>query len=130
MDGIIAQWVERIKGKLDELLPKKLTEEEFRLAIHPLLAAFCDEYGARAEIVDEHTMAIGRANSAFNRAVIEYLRPGYLNINFDRAADSAIGLFLGYLHRLAGDEKSGIRRLAGALFDGRMLLGTAPGGDR
>ncbi|HUT98505.1 MAG TPA: hypothetical protein VM054_05435 [bacterium] len=160
MDGVITRWVERIQVKLDELLPKKPNEEEFRQAIHPLLAAFCAEFGVRAEISDGYTLSTGRNDSAFNRVVVGYPHPGYLSLNFTRATDYAIGDFLGYLHRLAEDETSGIRRLAGALFDGRcivfvqcidgdwredyiaevdrgtlerlliMLLGTAPGGDR
>ncbi len=159
-DSVIGRWVEVIQAKLDELLPSKPDEEEFRRAIHPILAAFCTEYGGHAELVDGYTLAIGRPGSAFNRVVVGYPRRGYLSQNFTRATDSAIGKFLGYLHRLVEAEKSGIRRLAGALFDGRcivfvqcidgdwredyitevdpgtlerlliMLLGTAPGGDR
>lgn len=118
----IARWVEVIGGKLDELLAKKPTEEGFRLAVHPLMAAFCEEIGSRAEVSGEYTLAIGQANSVFNRVVIEYRRPGYLNLNFDKATDSAIERLLGYLHRLVEDEKSEIRRVAGVVFDGRCII--------
>jgi hypothetical protein len=156
--GAIGRWVEVIQRKLDEILPDKPDDEAFRLAVHPLLAAFCAEFGGRAELVDGYTLAIGGAGSAFDRVVVGYPTRGYLNLGFTRATDSAIGNFLGYLHRLAEDEKNGFSRLAGALFDGRcivfvqfidgnwledhitevdrgtlerlliMLLGTAPGG--
>jgi hypothetical protein len=158
--GAIGRWVEVVQRKLDEILPDKPDDEAFRLAVHPLLAAFCAEFGGHAELVDGYTLAIGRPGSAFDRVVVGYPHRGYLTLEFTRATDYATGHFLGYLHRLVEDETSGVRRLAGALFDGRciffvhcldgdwqedyvtevnrgtmerllvMLLGAAPGGGR
>jgi hypothetical protein len=122
IESNIARWVEVVQRKLDELLPDKPDDEAFRQAVHPLMAAFCEEIGSRAEVSGEYTIALGRADSIFNRVVIEYRRPGYLNLNFDKATDSAIERLLGYLHRLVEDEKSGIRRVAGVVFDGRCII--------
>lgn len=120
--GQIGRWVEVIQAKLDEILPDKPDDEAFRQAIHPLLAAFCAEFGSHAELVEGYTIATGRPGSAFDRVVVGYPWRGYLDLGFTRATDSAIGHFLGYLHRLIGDEKSGFSRLAGALFDGRCIV--------
>ena len=157
--GAIGRWVKVVQRKLDEILPNQPEDKEFRRAVHPLLAAFCAEYGGQAELIDGYTIAFDRPDSAFDRVFVGYSHRGYLNLGYTRATDYTIGDFLGYLHRLVEDESNGVRRLVGALFDGRcivfiqcmdgdwqedeitavnrdtlerllvMLLGTAPGGD-
>ncbi len=122
VERLVAQWVVKIQDKLGEILPKKPTEEELRLATYPLFDSFCAGLGSKYESRAEYALATGRADATFNHFVIEYKRPGYLKKFSDKATYSAIGQLRGYISGLAEKEKSKTQRLAGVVFDGRHII--------
>ncbi len=114
----IRQWAETIRKRLDEVVPSKPNEADFRRAIDPLLDEFCAAIGVRPMAHAEYTLATGIADAVFNRLVIEYERPGVLKPSLDAATRHSVQQVKDYLVGLAGKERQGVERLAGVAFDG------------
>ncbi len=53
-------------------------EADFRHPVEEALAQFADEAGVPLRIHHEYTLATGRADTVYNRLVVEYKRPGHL----------------------------------------------------
>ncbi len=121
-DRVIAQWSQKILARLEEILPSRPTEADFRREIDPLLEEFCTEVGVTPLAHAEYTLATGRADAVFNRLVIEYERPGVLKRIPDAATRHAIQQVKDYLGGLAKKERRQVERLAGVVFDGCFLI--------
>jgi SAM-dependent methyltransferase len=111
-----------LQRKLQEILPSRPNEADFRRAIDPFLDDFCREVGFNPLAHAEYTLATGRADAVFNRLVVEYERPGVLKVPPDQATRHAIRQVRGYLDGLARRERHAPHRLAGVVFDGRYLI--------
>ncbi|MDR7520640.1 MAG: hypothetical protein QN131_15155 [Armatimonadota bacterium] len=118
----IVQWSRKIHKRLHEILPSAPVEADFRRAIEPLLDKFCTEIGVTPLAHAECTLATGRADSVFNRLVIEYERPGVLKKSPDAATRHAIQQVRDYITGLAKKERHEVDRLAGVAFDGHFLI--------
>ncbi len=118
----IAHWSRKILARLNEILPSKPVEADFRRVIDPLLDEFCAEVGLNPLAHVEYTLATGRADAVFNRFVIEYERPGTLKKSQDAATQHAVQQVKGYIEALAKRQRHAIERLAGVAFDGHFLI--------
>jgi SAM-dependent methyltransferase len=121
-DRVIVQWSQKILARLEEILPSRPTEADFRRKIDPLLEEFCTKVGVTPRAHAEYTLATGRADAVFNRLVIEYERPGVLKKSPDAATRHAIQQVKDYLEGLAKKEHRQVERLAGVVFDGHFLI--------
>jgi len=121
-DRVIVQWSQKILARLEEILPSRSTEADFRRKIDPLLEEFCTEVGVTPLAHAEYTLATGKADAVFNRLVIEYERPGVLKKSPDAATRHAIQQVKDYLEGLAKKEHRQVERLAGVVFDGHFLI--------
>ena len=121
-NNAIAAWSERLQRKLEEILPAKPTEADFRRVIDPLLDEFCAEVGLNPLAHAEYTLATGRADAVFNRLVIEYERPGTLKKTPDAATRHAVQQVKDYITGLARRERREMERFAGVAFDGHFLI--------
>jgi SAM-dependent methyltransferase len=121
-DRVIVQWSQKILARLEEILPSRPTEADFRRKIDPLLEEFCTKVGVTPRAHAEYTLAPGRADAVFNRLVIEYERPGVLKKSPDAATRHAIQQVKDYLEGLAKKEHRQVERLAGVVFDGHFLI--------
>ena len=99
-------------------------EREFQTRVDRLLAEFASEVGVDLLFHEEFTLLkSGRADSIYNRLIIEYEYPGSLRPNFDHGRTShSIQQAKDYIEGLAAKEKHEKERLLGLCFDGRYLI--------
>ena len=98
-------------------------ESEFRQHVEILLDDFAAEAGVPLRTHHEYTLATGRADTVYNRLVVEYKRPGHLreaisNHNNQAAMEQVIG----YMEDIARAEHLKEARLIGVVTDGRWML--------
>ena len=122
-ERIIAQSAERILHELAGLLPGQPNEAEFRQVMDRLLGDFGRQLGICWLPDAEYTLATGRADAVFNRLVIQYKRPGTLWPRHPHQATAhAIVQVRDSLQTLAQQERQGLPRMAGVVFDGYHIV--------
>jgi len=123
LEQLIRFYAQRIREKIEELLPQHPTEPDFRRPLDALLEEFCQEAGLTPLARAEYTLATGRADAVFNRFVIEYERPGTLSDNLShRQTEHAVEQVKRYIEGLARRQRQEINRIAGVAFDGRYIV--------
>jgi SAM-dependent methyltransferase len=122
-EQLIQRYAQRLKGVLDENVPKSPNESDFRYHVNKVLDDFCKELGFEIELRTEYGLAGKRADSVFNRFVVEYKRPGELGDSLAHPKTSkAVEQLKEYLRKLARDERQDLARIAGVVFDGCFLV--------
>jgi methylase of polypeptide subunit release factors len=122
-EQLIQRYAQRLKGVLDEIVPQSPNESDFRYRVNRVLDDFCEELGFEIELRTEYGLAGKRADSVFNRFVVEYKRPGELGDSLAHPKTSkAVEQLKEYLRRLARDERQDLARIAGVVFDGCFLV--------
>jgi SAM-dependent methyltransferase len=119
---IISKYARLLENDLSELLPTRPNEASFRQRIDRRLREFGEEIGIPLQMQVECTLTTGRADTVFNRVVVEYKRPGTLKKNPDAATRQAVDQIKRHLEGLAEGEHHEYRRLAGVVFDGHFLI--------
>lgn len=127
LDKLISDYVDKLYQTLQQLLPTKPNEAELKQRIDPLLEEFFKKAGFKAGLNllarSEYTLATGRADTVFNRFVIEYKRPGTLSNRLSHNATAhAVEQVKSYIAGLAKRQKHEINRIAGVAFDGRYIV--------
>jgi SAM-dependent methyltransferase len=122
-EQLIQRYAQCLKGVLDEIVPQSPNESDFRYRINRVLDDFCKELGFKIELRTEYGLAGKRADSVFNRFVVEYKRPGELGDSLAHPKTSkAVEQLKEYLRKLARDEYQDLARIAGVVFDGCFLV--------
>jgi SAM-dependent methyltransferase len=122
-EQLIQRYAQRLKGVLDEIVPKSPNESDFRYRVNRVLDDFCEKLGFEIELRTEYGLAGKRADSVFNRFVVEYKRPGELGDSLAHPKTSkAVEQLKEYLRKLARDERQDLARIAGVVFDGCFLV--------
>jgi SAM-dependent methyltransferase len=94
-------------------------EATFRSRVQPLIEEFCQQAGVTVYAQHERTLASGRADTVFNRLVVEYKRPGVLRGEKHAKSNRvAVQRLKDYIEALAKAERQKLDRIAGVLFDG------------
>lgn len=102
---------------------QKGNEAGFRDRASYLVRQYAERTGIPLEQRDEMTLASGRADTVYNRLVVEYKAPGKLGAaNTKRANEEAIVQLSGYLRDISTREKRSIDRLAGVVLDGHYFI--------
>lgn len=108
--------------KIEQIVPQKPVEADFRHVIDQTLDDFCQDLQLNPLTHMEYTLFSGRADAVFNRLVIEYKKPGVLKNPPNEATRAAIEQLKGYLVDLAKKEHHKLDRVAGALLDGNYII--------
>lgn len=98
-------------------------EEQFRQRVAPAIEQFGAALGLDFHTEHERTLLNGRADTVYNRLVVEYERPGSLNksnkTRANRHALDQVKQYIDALHRL---EHHRAERLAGVVLDGTYFI--------
>jgi len=99
-------------------------EREFQTSVDRLLAEFAKEVGVDLLFHEEFTLlSSGRADSIYNRLIIEYEYPGSMRSDFNHGRTAhSIQQAKDYIEGLATKEKHDKDKLLGACFDGKFLI--------
>ncbi|TDA67696.1 MAG: SAM-dependent DNA methyltransferase [Clostridia bacterium] len=98
-------------------------EEQFRQRIAPAIEGFGASLGLDFHTEHERTLLNGRADTVYNRLVVEYERPGSLNkSNKSRANRHALDQVKQYIDDLHRLERHRPERLAGVVLDGTYFI--------
>ncbi|MGA9351115.1 MAG: N-6 DNA methylase [Anaerolineae bacterium] len=99
------------------------TEAEFRQPVEQLLDDFADEVGVPLRTHHEYTLATGRADTVYNRLVVEYKRPGHLSeAPSNRNNLTAVEQIKGYIESIEKAQRIKEGRLLGVVTDGRWMV--------
>ncbi len=122
-EQLIQQYAQRLKRVLDEIVPQSPNENDFRYRVNRVLDDFCEELGFKIELRTEYGLAGKRADTVFNRFVVEYKRPRELGDSLAHPKTrKAVEQLKEYLRKLAREERQDLARLAGVVFDGCFLV--------
>ena len=121
-ETLIKGWAARLQAKLDEVLPRRPVEADFRHAVEPLLDDYCAAVGVKPLAHAEYTVATGRIDAIFTRLIVEYKRPGVLKPALDASTRAAIAQADGYVKDIAKKERHQLSRLAAVVFDGQQMV--------
>ena len=99
------------------------TEAEFRQPVEQLLDEFADEVDVPLRTHHEYTLATGRADTVYNRLVIEYKRPSHLRESpRNRNNVAAVEQIKGYIEDIEKAQRIKEGRLLGVVTDGRWMI--------
>jgi hypothetical protein len=120
---LVKKYAIKIQDEVKDLIARRVNEAEFREVIDPLLIDFCKEAGLNPLARLEYTLASGRADTVFNRLVIEYKRPGVIGEERGhQMTGKAVEQVRDYILDLAKAQRHEISRVAGVVFDGRYII--------
>jgi type I restriction-modification system DNA methylase subunit len=98
-------------------------EADFRRPVEDTLAQFAEEAGVQLHVHHEYTLATGRADTVYNRLVVEYKRPGHLSqARSNRANLAAVEQTKGYIESIERSQRIKKGRLVGVVTDGRWMI--------
>ena len=102
---------------------KAANEAAFRVPYQAAIAKAAESLGVSIDPRDEHTLLEGRADTVYNRLVIEYERPGSLRpsntYHHNQHAIQQVKDYIGGLHRR---ERHTMERYAGVVCDGSFYI--------
>lgn len=122
-DELVKRRAPEIARAIQQAAEGSPTESEFRQPVEQLL----DEFAASANVPlrthHEYALAVGRADTVYNRLVIEYKRPGHLRESLsNRNNQAAIQQARGYVEDIARSQRLKEGRLVAAVTDGRWMI--------
>ena len=122
-DELIKRRAPQIARAIQAAAKGSPTEAEFRQPVEQLLDNFADGVGVPLRTHHEYTLATGRADTVYNRLVIEYKRPGYLRqAPSNRNNLAAVEQIKGYVESIEKAQRIKKGRLAGVVTDGRWMI--------
>jgi len=123
-DRLITQRASSLHTQIRRHAQQDITEKAFREPVEKLLAAFAEEADITLRTRDEYTLVdAGRADTVYNRLVIEYERPGFLKDDNSAASNRhAIQQVKDYIEAISHEHHHKIARLAGVVLDGRQII--------
>jgi len=122
-DDLIERRAPRIARAIQAAAKGSPLEAEFREPVEELLAEFADAAGVELRTHHEYTVASGRADSVYNRLVIEYKRPGKLSkYRGSRSNASAIEQTKSYIEDIERSQRLKDARMVGVVTDGSWMI--------
>jgi SAM-dependent methyltransferase len=119
----IVEYATEFKNFLMKASQISRNEAELRMKIQSQIDKFADSLKLTLQHKDEYTLINGRADSVYNRLVIEYEPPKSLKkINIHRNNQNAINQVKDYMQGLERRERHKIERLAGVVTDGCYFI--------
>lgn len=99
-----------------------MSEADFRAKAGDIFQRFADSAGVTLRRHDEYAVASGRADTVYNRLVIEYKVPGKLTSARSKTNDDAIAQAMRYIRDVAAKEHQQVSRMAGIVLDGKHAI--------
>ncbi|PIU52792.1 MAG: hypothetical protein COS90_09585, partial [Deltaproteobacteria bacterium CG07_land_8_20_14_0_80_60_11] len=109
--------------KIHEAAAAATNEWEFRRKFANLIEELAKELEIQLQVKEEHILATGRVDAAYNRILIEYKNPGTLSsFGGNRKNQEAMQQLKAYITALAEAEHLQLPRLFGVVVDGRFYI--------
>jgi SAM-dependent methyltransferase len=121
-DTLVKQRAPAIARAIQAAAVGSPTEADFRRPVEQLLAQFAEEAGVPLRTHHEYTLATGRADTVYNRLIIEYKRPGHLTGEPSRNNTTAAEQTKRYLEDIERQQRIQKARLVGVVTDGRWMI--------
>ncbi|MFW6116180.1 MAG: N-6 DNA methylase [bacterium] len=122
-DEIIQRHAPRIAYAIRDAAQGSPLEAEFREAVEDLLAELAAQADVPLRTHHEYTVASGRADTVYNRLVIEYKRPGTLSRNRHSGPNAAaVDQAKSYIEDIEKSQRLKDARLVGVVTDGRWMI--------
>lgn len=123
IDELVRESAPRISDQILKAAREAANEAEFRKPAGRIFEDFAEEVGVQLRAREEYTLANGRADTVYNRLVIEYENPGSLR-DYNTYAHNrhAIGQAKTYIEDVAKKERLKRHRMAGVVIDGFFLI--------
>ncbi len=124
MNNPFSSIVEKIRNAVHI---SSVTPNQPEAKLRELIAPLWDDYIRSKQVNlhfyprDERQLANGRADTVFNRLILEYKKPGIIQSNNEKNR-KLIAQVKGYIEDLAREERWKEDRLLGVAFDGRYFL--------
>jgi len=123
IERLIKEEVQPFTQKLKEAAQDRPNEATFRERVSLLIEDFCRKVDIQFIPKEEYSLARGRADTVFNRLILEYKRPGYLRDSNEYGPNrKAIEQIKGYMEDIARKERHDVKRLAGVILDGNYFI--------
>ena len=124
LEGKIKGCSADIARKIKAAAQNSSNEAEFRRQASEIIHDFADDLGIELRERDEYTIGeSGRADTVFNRFVVEYENPGYIkDSNIHGNNRHTIGQVKDYIEGLVKKERLKIHRIAGVAIDGNKII--------
>lgn len=111
----------KITRAADDAVGKPHPEKLFRQPVEDFLADFANSLDVQLDARQEYTLLSGRADTIYNRLIIEFERPGYLSRKPGAASNAhALQQLRDYISDVAKAERQ--KLLAGVALDGRYFI--------
>ena len=122
-DELITQRAPEIARAIQAAASGAPTEADFRRPVERLLDDFATAVGVPLHPHHEYTLATGRADTVYNRLVVEYKRPGSLGETLSHRNNlAAVEQVKGYLEDVEREQRIEKARLVGVITDGRRMI--------
>ena len=124
-ENIIFQTALKLSEKTLAAAQRATNEAEFRIPFQAAIAEAAQAIGAPISVSrDEVSLIEGRADTVYNRLVIEYERPGFLKPTKKQTATISIAIqqVKDYINGLQRRERHKMERYAGVVCDGRFFI--------
>ena len=122
-DELVQQRAPQIARVIQTAAMGSPVEADFRRPVEDALARFAEEAGVPLRAHHEYTLATGRADTVYNRLVVEYKRPGHLReAPSNRNNLAAVEQTKGYVESIERSQRIKQGRLVGVVTDGRWMI--------
>ena len=130
LEKVVANRADEIVSKLEKIIKWARNEEDLRIEFEKALEPFKNDLGIDLRGHHEFTLGQGRADTLYNLVVIEYKRPGRIEISNDSPGNKeAIDQIKKRLKVLASEQKRSLSRVFGVGTDGiRMIFARSRAG--
>jgi hypothetical protein len=122
-EELVQQHAPKIARAIQDATKGSPTEANFRRPVERLLDDFAAEAGVPLHPHHEYTLATGRADTVYNRLIVEYKRPGRLGDTLsNRNNQAAIEQTKGYIESIEESQRIKEGRLVGVITDGQQMI--------
>jgi hypothetical protein len=91
VDRLIVKETPALYARIRTYADQIITEKEFRQPVEAMLTAFAEQADIDLRQRDEYTLVeTGRADTVYNRLIIEYNRPGHLSEDSASASNRGV----------------------------------------
>jgi len=126
IESLLETEVDPFLQKLKEAAQGQPNEATFRQRVASIIGDFCTKAEVQFIPKEEYSLAEakGRADTVFNRLILEYKRPGVLKPSPDHPANKGIieNQLKPYIQDVARKENQDIKRMAGLVLDGNYFI--------
>lgn len=122
VDELVQNHAPQITHTIEAAAQGSPTEAAFRRPVEQILVDFAEQAGVPLRTHHEYSVATGRADTVYNRLIIEYKRPGHLTGGSSRNNTAAVEQTQRYIEDIEREQRIQKARLIGVVTDGRWMI--------